>query len=388
MKTVCALLRPFTGSVPDASAGPRIAGPPASTLSHDQIAAARRDPLSFRYSLGRGAEASQAEGMEWLDRQRRSGALRDVGPAVFIYRQSGPAISAIGLIADVSLEAYAAGRVERHENTIARTERKMADYMRHTRVYGNPVALGHRPNRSIRSLIDSHIDRDADISFPTMDGSLHELWVIAGEEAQNVCLTFDTVLYVTDGHHRLAAAARVAAEEGRRDAFLPAGLFSSEELRLRSFARCVVHVDTDDGAIINRLGAEHTLIEVDAAAARPRETGEFGARVGDTYFLLRLGAAEIPDDAYDALDVNLLQNLILEPVFGIGTRAGRHLQFVADLTETSHLDLDEDVWFLPYPARVEDVMSVADSGRVMPPKSTLFTPKLPAGLVIRPLDET
>jgi uncharacterized protein (DUF1015 family) len=235
---------------------------------------------------------------------------------------------------------------------------------------------------------DAHARRTPDLSFTTMDGLRHELWSIEGDEAQRLCHEFDSVVYVTDGHHRLAAASLVAGEENRADAFIPAGLFAADELRLRSFARCVLHSPITAEEAIDRLSTDHHLVEVDAATARPSVRGEFGLGIAGRYFRLRLGSREIPDDPYDSLDVNLLQNLILGPVFGISDQTdNKRIHFVADLSETSHLGLDADVWFLPFPAAVEDVMAVADSGRVMPPKSTLFTPKLPAGLVIRPIDE-
>lgn len=388
MGDVCALLRPFAGYLPSPDYGHRVAGPPAATLSAEQIEKAQRDPLSFRYTLGRSACSSHARAVEWINAQNSRGVLQPVEQTVLVYRQSGNGFTATGLIADVSLDAYAAGRVERHEKTIEKTERKMADYMHATRVYGNPVALGHRPNTHVTEVLDAHAGRVPDTAFTSIDGMTHELWPVTGDDSEALCREFDSVLYVTDGHHRLAAAARVAAEEGRVGAFLPAGLFSSEELRLRAFARCLIDLKTDSNRIIEELGTEHHLVEVDAAAARPTRSGEFGVGIGDRYFRLRLGHDEIPNDPYESLDVNLLQNLILEPLFGIpDPRGDKHLRFVADLSETSHLDLDAPVWFLPYPAAVEEVMAVADSGRVMPPKSTLFTPKLPAGLVVRLIDE-
>lgn len=387
MTAVCALLQPFSGYVPAAPFGSRVAGPPASTLSAEQVEAARKDPHSFRYSLGRSAGSSHADAVEWIERYRRQGVLQPIGPGVLVYRQTTGTTTATGLIADVSLAAYDSGRVERHEKTIAKTQQKMARYMRTTRVYGNPVALGHRFDPTIKEVTDAHTGRTPDFTFTTMDGLRHELWLIEGDVAQSLCRDFDDVVYVTDGHHRLAAASLVAGEEKRANAFLPAGLFAADQLRLRSFARCVLHSPIAAEQAISRLSTDHHLIEVDAAEARPSARGEYGLGIAGRYFRLRLGSSEIPADPYESLDVNLLQNLILGPVFGVTDQTdNRRIHFVADLSETSHLDLDAKVWFLPFPAAVEDVMAVADSGRVMPPKSTLFTPKLPAGLVIRPID--
>ena len=356
-------------------------------LSADQQQKARNDPLNFRYAVGRGVGSSHTEALEWLVKCRDQGVLLPVGPAVFMYRQGDGARAVTGIIADLSLNAYNSGLVKRHEETVAKTERKMADYMRTTRIYGNPVALAHRPHAGVNAKIAAHTGRDADSVFTTAEGLSHQLWVIEGDEAQELCREFNNVLYVTDGHHRLAAAALVASQEGRMDARLPVGLFSTQEQTLRSFARCIVDPSLDADTVIDQLRSEHQMQEVSNLEARPRTRFEFGVRIGGRYFRLQINRRKVPDDLYNSLDVNLLQNLILGPVFGIANpRRDKRLRFAADLSEAGQTDFDSDVWFLPLPASVDDVMTVADAGQVMPPKSTMFAPKLPSGLVVRLLD--
>jgi uncharacterized protein (DUF1015 family) len=383
------LLQPFTGFVPASEFAPRIVGPPVSTLSPDQREAARTDPLSFRHVVGKGAGAPKREALEWLHTCREEGVLTPVGPAVFVYRLGKEGLVTTGIVADVSIAAYDSGLVKRHETTISKTERKMAKYMRSTRIYGNPVALAHRDHAEVSGVIAAHSTRDPDFSFVAADGYAHELWVVEGAEASALCRDFQDVLYITDGHHRLAAASVVAAEEGRMNPHIPAGLFSADELRLRSFARCVIDPDLDGGAAVERLSSEHHVEEVTEAEARPRERFEYGVRVGGRSFRLRIDDARVPDDLYGSLDVNLLQDLILEPIFNIiNPRQDSRLHFVPDLPGGNGDDgIDCGAWFLPYPASVSDVMAVADSGRAMPPKSTWFAPKLPSGRVIRLFDK-
>ncbi len=384
-----ALLTPFRGYVPAVEFAHRVVGPPVSMLSPDQREAARTDPLSFRHVVGRGAGSSQKEAREWLETCRREGVLREVGPAVFVYRLAKDDLVATGLVADVSVGAYDSGLVKRHETTIARTEQKMARYMRTTRIYGNPVALAHRENERMSATIAAHTRRDADYSFVAGDGFSHALWEVAGDEANELCAAFEDTLYITDGHHRMAAASVLAAAEGRMDPHLPAGLFSADELRLRAFARCVVDPDIDADTVVKRLRSEYELDDVSEVEARPRGRFEFGVRIGGHCFRLRIDRAAVPDDFYRSLDVNLLQDRILEPVFGIANpRQDRRLHFTADHPALRSPKPACDAWFLPFPASVDDVMAVADSGRAMPPKSTWFGPKLPSGLVIRLLDKT
>ncbi len=358
-------------------------------LSPDQRQAARLDPLSFRHGVGRGAHISLEEAQEWLRSGLDQNALRPVGPAVFVYRIAKGDLVATGIVAEVSVTAYDSGQVKRHESTIAKTERKMAKYMRTSRIHGNPVALAHRPHSGISAAIAEQTVREPDHSFIASAGYSHALWAIEGDAAYDLCRSYSDTLYITDGHHRLAAASTVAAEEGRVDPHLPAGIFASDELRLRSFARCVVDPEVDADAVIDRLSSEHQLTEVSEAEARPLGRFDFGVKIGGRSFRLHIDRDMVPDDLYGSLDVTLLQNLILEPIFGItNPRQDPRLHFVADMDEHSSKDLDFAAWFLPFPTTVTDVMAVADMGLAMPPKSTWFAPKLPSGLVIRFLDKT
>ena len=380
---VTSLLRPFTGFLPASEFAHRIVGPPVSTLSPDQREVARLDPLSFRHVVGRGAGSDNEEAQQWLRDCEQLGALNPVGPAVFVHRMHRGDFTATGIIANVSLEAYNSGRVKRHENTLAKSERKMAKYMAETRIYGNPVALAHRSHGPIEVIIDAHIRRQPDLSFVAADEIAHALWMVDEEEAETLCATYDEALYITDGHHRLAAAARVAAEEQRVDAYVPAAFYAEDQLRLRAFARAVVDPTMDAFEIIDKIRALHRLEEVRPGAARPSDRFKFGVKVGGRDFVLHLDRDLVPDDLYDALDVNLLQELVLSPVFGIEKpRKDERLHFLPDSSDAAGGFIG-DAWFLPYPSSIDDVMAVADMGKVMPPKSTWFAPKIPSGLVIQ-----
>jgi len=351
-------------------------------LSPDQREVSKMDPLSFRHVVGKGAGSSHEEAQEWLETVQGLGALVPVGPAIFVHRITKGDLSATGIVADVSIAGYDSGRVKRHEKTLSKTEEKMASYMRTTRIYGNPVSLAYRPHAGLDAVIAKQTQREPNYSFVAADETAHAIWTIEGQEASDVCESFNDELYITDGHHRLASASIVAAEEGRSDAHLPAALFSADQLRLRSFARCVVDPEIDIEEVTRRLATEHRLEPVRPEAARPRDRFEYGLLLGDNSFVLHLDRDKIPDDLYESLDVNLLQDLILEPIFGIKKpRKDKRLHFVADTEHEERLDCQ--AWILAYPASVSDVMAVADMGKTMPPKSTWFGPKIPSGLVVR-----
>ena len=376
-------LRPFSGHIPTAEFAHRIVGPPVSMLSPDQRDVARMDNLSFRHVVGKRARSSHEAAQKWLHDVRDLGALTAVGPVVFVYRISKGNMTTTGIVADVSIADYNNGRIKKHEKTITKTVKKMVSYMRTTRIYGNPVALAYRPHAGLDDAIANHVQREPDYSFVALGGAAHALWAIEGEAAHELCKSFDDDLYITDGHHRMASASIVAAEEGRPNAHLPAAIFSSTELRLRAFARCVVDPDLDVEETIRQLKARFRLEPMREGAARPRNRFEFGLKIDGQHFVLHLDRTQIPDDLYKSLDVNLLQKLILEPVFGIKKpRKDKRLHFVPD-SDHPQDELACEAWFLPYPASVEDVMTVADIGKTMPPKSTWFAPKIPSGLVIR-----
>lgn len=389
MDPVTELLQPFVGYIPASDFGRRVVGPPSATLTDEQKEAAIGDALSFRQSAGRKAGCSSAEAENWLDGLLSDGALLETGPGVVVYRQEAGDFVAEGIIADVSLDAYKAGRVKRHEKTIAKTQGKMAEYMRTTRLFGNPTVTAFPPKSEVEEAIKSHTVREPTSTFTTVDAIKHHLWHVGGDAAYRLCRLIDTDLYITDGHHRLAAAALVASDEGRPDARIPVGVFSAGEFRLRSFARCITDTDFDATAVITALRTAFELEEVAMEEAFPRSRYEFGAKIRDRYFRLRIPHDRIPADHYGSLNTNLIQDLVLGPVFGVThPRLDKRLKFVANLGDIGESCAVSDAWFLPFPLEVSDVMAVANSDRTMPAKSTWFAPKLPSGLVIRPLDQS
>lgn len=381
------LLRPFTGFVPSAEYARRVVGPPSSMLTREQKMASSDDELSFRHVVGRGANAPFEQAMQWLELCKDLGALQPVADAVLVHRIERGPFRATGMLADVLLDAYDDGLIKRHEATIAKTQRKMVSYMESTRIFGNPVALAHRSLPDVSTLLDAHTQDGADVTFEAIDGATHSLWVVPGSQAQQLCDLIDDQLYITDGHHRLAAAAWLASNEGRSDASLPAAVFDEDELVLGAYARSVVDDSVDRADLIELLSTRFAMREVADPIPRPLVAHEIAVRIAQRSFLLTIPPELIPSDVYDQLDVTLLQDLILEPMFGItDPRTDRRLGFAADTTGVQH-DVDAcTAWFLPFPTSVPDVMAVADSGRAMPPKSTYFLPKVPSGLLVRPVD--
>ena len=264
----------------------------------------------------------------------------------------------------------------------------MVDYMASTRLYGNPVVLAHRDDATLAELIDGHMRRPADVDFTAIDETHHQLWVVVGDEAMVLCDRFDSNLYIADGHHRLAAGAALAQTEGRSGDYIPAGLYAEHEFVVLAFARDIKDAPIVGEDLITQLQEKFVLQEVDEVRPRPTARHTIAVRIAGRSFLLTIPAELIVGDVYDRLDVNLLQQLILEPILGIDDpRHDKRLTVIADIGDDADDPDRYDAWFLPYPTSVGEVMDIADMDRTMPPKSTFFMPKIPGGLLVRPIDQ-
>lgn len=382
------LLRLFTGFVPTSSFGGRVVGPPKALMSPAEVDAGIDDPLNFRYSVGRGAGPSAADARRWLTDAFAAGALQPVHDAVIVHAAERSGHIALGLLADVSIDAYERGSIKAHEKTLASNGQKMVGYMLLTRMFGNPLVLAHRPNPALAESLSTHSAGAPDADFEARDGTRHRLWIVTGDAASALVDLVTGDVYIADGHHRLEAARALAHAEGRADAWFPAGLYAENEVDVWAFARGVRNAPLKGDKLIDRLRQDFELTEVDAAIPRPHAPNTFGVRIRRRSFVLQIPVDRISGDAHDRLDVTLLQQLVLEPLLGIvDPRRDDRLEVIADSGDAAHDPDDYDAWFLPYPNRPGDVMDIADLGRTMPPKSTYFLPKLPGGLAIRPVDE-
>lgn len=380
-------LRPFTGFVPTSQHGARVVSPPKALLRppHD---AGTVDPFDFRSAVGRGAGPTSAVAREWLDGLLRQEALRSVFDSVLVHRAERDGRSALGLLGDVSIEAYAQGAIKAHEATIASNAQKMVGYMLLTRIFGNPVVLAHRPNPAIVTALTRHSQRPPDVDFEDLGGTRHQLWIVAGEAARGLAALVTGDLYIADGHHRLEAARALAEAEGRPNAWFPAGLYGEDQFEVWAFARGIRQAPLTGDALIARLHDSFELVEVDNPIPRPPAAGTIGTRIAGRSFILTIPADRLTGDVRDRLDASALQKLIFEPLFGIDDpRRDKRLETIADGVDAAHNPDLYDAWFLLYPSPIGTVMDVADSQRTMPPKSTYFLPKLPGGLITRPLDE-
>jgi uncharacterized protein (DUF1015 family) len=350
--------------------------------------------------------AVYAKARENLDRMLAAGILvRDPTPCYYAYRLVMGAHSQTGVVAAAGVEVYDSNRIRRHEFTRPDKEDDRVRQIEALNAQTGPVlvAYPHAPELDAILVEASQGVPDADVVAD--DGVRHTVWPIRHEDTiARITALFDAMhaLYIADGHHRSAAASRVAAarraanprhtgEEGY-NRFL-AVAFPHHQMRILDYNRVVKDLGgLSHAAFLARL-ADRFTVTPSATAVKPATHGEFGLYMGRTWHRLaiRPELAEIADPVA-RLDVSLLSDYVLGPILGIrDLRTDKRIDFVGGIRGLDELVKRVDsgemaAAFSLYPTRLEDLMAVADAHQVMPPKSTWFEPKLADGLVSHVLD--
>ena len=411
------LVRPFAALRPAPAHAAEVAAPPYDVLSTEEARArAAGKPWSFLHvskpeiDLPAGtdphASAVYARARENLARMIDAGVLvRDAAPAFYVYRMSVGELVQTGVAVGASIAAYEANRVRRHEHTRPDKEDDRVLHMEAINAQTGPVLAAYPPASALDAILAeaAHATPAVDV---VADGEVrHSIWPVR-DAARSVRIgaLFDAMpaLYIADGHHRSAAAARVAANrramhpgssaEASWESFLVVA-FPHHDLRILGYNRVVRDLNgLSLDAFLAKLREKFAVATSDAPV-RPARHGEFGLYAGGKWhrLVLRRELAEVADPAA-RLDVSLLTAHVLEPVLAIGDqRTDRRIDFVGGGRGLRELAKRVDAGemaaaFALYPTRLEDLMAVADAGEVMPPKSTWFEPKLADGLLSHVLD--
>jgi len=410
------LVRPFRGLRPAPQYAAEVAAPPYDVVSTaEALELVKGHPLSFLHiskpeiDLPPGtdpfAPEVYAKGAENMAAMIGDGILlRDEEPRYYVYRIGAADHVQTGIVVGGSVAAYDANRIRRHELT---QPDKEDDRVRQIEAVGaetGPVFTVHRPNARL-----AEVAARAVASAPAYEvevaGTRHALWVVDDEaEVCAIDAAFEAmdVIYIADGHHRSAAASRVAAScaaadpaaDGTRpyDYFLIVS-FPADQVRIFDYNRVVKDLaGLEVDAFLARV-AENFDLDESAAPVKPHAPHCFGMYLGGQWYALSLkqppGAGASP---VARLDVSLLQERLLAPLLGIGDpRTDKRIDFIGGIRGLEGLEARVDggeaaVAFALYPTSVADLMGVADAGGVMPPKSTWFEPKLADGLVSLALD--
>ncbi len=341
---------------------------PAATDAYDPVVYARGRANFLRFI---------AEG--WLQQDRQ--------PSFYLYRQIVGLHRQVGLVALASCEDYLHNLIKKHELTRMEKEEDRLRHIEALNAQTGPVFLIYRAETALEDFFAKHTAQSPAIDFTAKDGVRHSSWVISREsDIEFIQVAFLEIrhLYIADGHHRCAAAARVY--QGRKGAgnsrYFLSVIFPHNQVQILPYHRVLKDLNglTPEG-LLKKLDATFILTDDGATAtARPRELGLYLSGHWHTLNVRPRFAAT--SDPAERLDVALLQSHVLAPVFGIDDpRTSKRINFVGGIRGTAELQKlvdrgDYACAFSLFPTRIEDLMSIADAGGIMPPKSTWFEPKL------------
>ena len=411
------LIRPFAALRPTPETAAEVAARPYDVLTADEArAGAEGRPNSFLHvsraeiDLPAGTDPYAPE--VYAKAGENIAAMVDAGvlihepqPCYYAYRMTMSDHVQTGLAAAGSIAAYESNRIRRHELTRPDKETDRTRQIEAVGGHTGPVMVTHRPDAGVADLLDSATGGPPTLKATTDDGTLHQIWAISDAElVDGLTDQFEAMdaIYIADGHHRSAAAARVA--EARRAAnFGPRGdelyesflivTFPSDQVTILDYNRVVRDFNgLRPDAFLTGVRSRFVVMPSDGPA-RPRKRGTFGMYLDGRW--CRLEPREpttTGDTAASRLDVSVLADRILAPILGVGDpRSDPRIDFVGGGRGLSALEerVNSGEWavaFALYPTSLDDLMAVADADEIMPPKSTWFEPKLADGLLSLPLE--
>ena len=402
-------VRPFRALRPAPGSEARVVSPPYDVVDVEEARAyAAGDPDSFlrvsrpEIDLPADVDPHAAEVYErgranLAEFVERGVLVLDAAPTYSVYRQVMGDVVQTGVVAAVSVDDYDAGRVRIHEYTRPDKEDDRVRHIEALDAQDEPVFLLSRRSADVDEIVARITSLEPRADLVARDGVSHTLWVVndpAEVAALHRALSEAGDLYVADGHHRSAAASRVHAargdEGGTHGGFL-AVVFPLDDVHVMAYHRVV--------ADLSGQSVEELLVALDEAgfdvssassAVAPTAPHEFGVHVDGDWFVARARDVD-EEDPLARLDVSVLQDRVLGPLLGIGDpRTDARIAFVGGIRGTGEIERlvgsgRYAVGFTLFPTSTAELVAVADSGAVMPPKSTWFEPKLASGLFLHPL---
>jgi uncharacterized protein (DUF1015 family) len=400
-----ATLVPFRALRPPAALAGAVASPPYDVISTKEaraLAAGNADSF-LRVSrpeidLPEGTDEHSTpvyeKGAENLAELVRRGVLRqDPEPRFYVYAQRMGAHRQTGLVACASVDEYDRDVIKKHEKTRADKEDDRVRHIDALSAHDEPVFLTYRAVAELDRAVEGVKRAAPEVDLVTPDGVGHQLWVVPGPAGERIRALFRGVpaLYVADGHHRSAAASRVHAARrgaaGEHGVFL-AVVFPHDQMQILAYNRLVRDPQGRDPDAL--LAALRQIVDLEPAAEpRPDAPLSFGVFLGGRWWRARVRPGSFDSrDPVASLDCSLVQDQLLAPLFGIADpRTSKDVDFVGGIRGAAELEkrVKEEGWSLAlhlFPTRIEQLIAVSDAGKLMPPKSTWFEPKLRSGLFV------
>lgn len=335
--------------------------------------------------------------------QKNGWLLQDEQENYYLYAQTMNGKTQYGIVLCAHVDDYMNGNIKKHELT---RRDKEDDRMKHVRITNaniEPVFLAFRHNDVLAELIKKYAAQEPVYHFKApVDGFIHQFWVIENKEDQKAITEefakMDS-LYIADGHHRSAAAARVGAEKGEKEGrgehdYYMAVCFPAEQLTILDYNRVVKDLNgLSEEDFLKALEKNFTVACKGEENYRPQKMHEFSLYIGGKWYSLEAKPGTFNEnDPIGVLDVDISSRLILDEILNIkDLRSDKRIDFVGGLRGLGELKRRVDSGEMKmalalYPVSMQQIMDIADSGNIMPPKATWFEPKLRSGLVIHKLD--
>ena len=330
--------------------------------------------------------------------------MKEKEPAYYLYRLKRNNRSQYGLVMTIDIDEYFSNQIKKHESTRPDKEQDRIHHNDTCDANTSPIFLTYPDHEKLNDLIQEYKDKKLPIyAFESFYDVQHYVWKISDskliERITEIFATDIDSLYIADGHHRMESAAKVA--QMRRKEIEEAGseaefnyflgvAFPQSQLEILPYNRLVKGKMTPSSWKI--LKEKFTVEPVFEDCFEPKEIGTIGMYVDKNWYRLKIKEEKVPQNKVDSLDVSLLQNYILEPLFGIeNPRTDERIEFVGGIHDIDELVTQAraekgTIAFSMYPTLIKDITEVSDAGEMMPPKSTWFEPKLLSGLFLHSFD--
>ncbi len=332
------------------------------------------------------------------DMVREEQFITDKAPCYYIYELTMEGRSQTGIAACASVDDYINETIKKHENTREDKELDRICHIDTCNAQTGPIFLAYHSNEIINGIVKKVKEREMLYDFVANDGIRHRVWVIdEKEDMEAIEKAFSSMnsIYIADGHHRCASAVKVSLKRRKANPrftgeeefnYFLSVLFPDDQLMIMDYNRVVKDLNGYSEEEFLEKVRENFVVEP-SQKVKPDHKGVFSMYLGNTWYKLTGKEYVYSDDVVEGLDVSILQNYLLQPILGINEpKTDKRIDFVGGVRGLSELERrvskDCKVAFALHPTSITELFGVADAGRLMPPKSTWFEPKLRSGLFI------
>ena len=402
---------PFRAWRPDEALASRVAALPYDVYNREEAyKEAHKDALSF-LNIDRPetqfpadcdmyADEVYEKAAAMLQEEMQSGIfVQEDKPCYYLYELTMNGRSQTGIVGCASVEDYVHNVIKKHENTRAEKEKDRIRHIDTCNAQTGPIFLAYHHQPSIDALVEEIKQQMPMYDFVSVDGIGHRCWIVSDEvQIKTLCQAFKDMaaMYIADGHHRAASAVKVGLKRRNEQdtrkisasEYFLAVAFPDNQLQILPYYRVVRDLHGfSSQEFLEKVAENFEITECGNQPVEPTCAGVFGCYLDEQWYRLMAKADIMNDDPVEGLDVALLQNYIFEPILGIhDPKTDARIDFVGGIRGVKALEQrcheDMAVAFSTYATSIAQLFAVADAGKLMPPKSTWFEPKLRSGLFI------